>query len=48
MHSQLAVFSVKISDINNSRPQDCAAASLWQATTLELSRTNHRSFDNYY
>jgi len=40
-----AAFSIEISDIKNSRPQDGAAASLWQATTLELSRTNHNSFD---
>jgi len=42
----LAAFSTEISDIKKSRTQDGAAASLWQATTPELSRTNHRAFDN--
>jgi len=42
--AQLAAFSIDIS--NNIQPQDGAAASLWHAKTLELSRTNHKSYDN--
>jgi len=48
LYACLAAFSTEISDIKNSGHQDGAAASLWQATTLKLSRTNHRSCDNNY
>jgi len=41
-------LSIGISDIINSQPQDGTTTSLRQATTLELSWTNQRSFDNNY
>jgi len=46
--AQLFAFSIEISDIENSRPQDGAAASIRLATTLKLSLTNHRSFNINY
>jgi len=46
--ARLAVFSIKINDIKNSWLQDGTAASFWHATTMELSRNNHRLFDNNY